>query len=228
MIESPLHGYRGGLTAPPPMTTRLTLAISREAGGQGKAIGEQVGQRLGWAVFDREALDHLLRDDAAKEETLAEVPPVAQGWIEAQIQALAAYPTFASNPQAVESARMLLALASLGEVVIIGRGAGFLLPAESTLHVQIVSPADERDAYLADWLRLPPEDAATERIARDTARRQLLAQFTDRDPADPLGYDLVLNSARLGVEACVMLIETAVKERMMHPSLPEFELPEPA
>jgi hypothetical protein len=64
--------------------------------------------------------------------------------------------------------------------------------------------------------------------ARDDARRKLLALVTDADPADPLQYDLVLNSARLGVDVCVTLIERAVRERHLGDSSHEFELPEPA
>lgn len=228
MSESPLHGYRGDASSLPLSVTGLTLAISREAGGQGKAIGEQAGQRLGWTVYDREALDHLLRDTLAKKEILDQCNATTRKWIDARVQSLAAYRKFAGNDDAVESARLMLALAANGEVVLIGRGAGFILPAETTLHVQIVSPPEERIAYLADWLRLSHEEAEVEMNARDGARRKLLRQFTDSDPADPLGYDLVLNSARLGVDTCVTLIETTVKDRLMHPSSYEFELPEPA
>ena len=41
------------------------------------------------------------------------------------------------HPSVVRLARVILALAAQGGVVLIGRGAGLLLPAETTLHVRV-------------------------------------------------------------------------------------------
>jgi hypothetical protein len=140
MMDSPLHGYRGDAPLRRLAAGGLTLAISREAGGHGKEIGERAGRRLGWAVYDREALDHLVRDDLARQELFAQASGATRQWIEERLDQLSHYRKFAANSEAVETARITLALAAAGEVVLIGRGAGFLLPAASTLHVQIVSP----------------------------------------------------------------------------------------
>ena len=53
-------------------------------------------------------------------------------------------------------------------MVLIGRGAGFILPRETTLHVRMVAPLQERIAYMSQWLRLPVQEAA-EKVR--TARR---------------------------------------------------------
>jgi cytidylate kinase len=98
-------------------------------------------------------------------------------------------------------------------VVIIGRGAGFVLPSESTLHVRIIAPRNERIRYLGDWMRLPPGEAEVEVNARDQARDQFLKQLHDGDPHDPLLYDITLNSSRLGVEACTEIVVNAVNDR---------------
>ena len=51
----------------------------------------------------------------------------------------------------------------LGQDVVghgIGRGAGCILPRESTLNVRVVAALEERIAYMAQWLRLTAEEAA--------------------------------------------------------------------
>ena len=60
----------------------------------------------------------------------------------------------------IDVARLVLSLAAEGGVVLIGRGAGFLLPPESTLHVRVVAPLSDRIAYMSQWLRLTREQAA--------------------------------------------------------------------
>ena len=82
-------------------------------------------------------------------------------------------------------AKLVEAIGRAGESVIVGRGAGFLLPRESTLSVRIIAPLKARAARLAERMGVSVRTAR--RAARDLDRRR--AQF-DRtmhraDPTDP-------------------------------------------
>jgi hypothetical protein len=69
----------------------------------------------------------------------------------------------------------MLTVAARGDAVLVGRGAGFVLPAESTVHVRIVAPLDERIAYMAQWLRLTKDEATEEVRTRDGRRAAFLS-----------------------------------------------------
>jgi cytidylate kinase len=112
-----------------------------------------------------------------------------------------------------ELIRLIFVLAARGEVVIVGRGAGFLLPVASTLNVRVVAPATERIAYLGQWLRMTAPEATKEMAHRDRMRAELHQAVADRDPTDLSQYDLVLNSGRLGEAATADLIVQAVKAK---------------
>src|SRR5581483_12010496 len=198
----PLHGYRGAPT-PPPAVLRprgLTVAVSREAGARGGTVAAAVRRTLGWQVYDHQLLDFLARDEAARGALLADVPAAARS-------------------DAVAVAQFVLTLAARGEAVLVGRGAGFLLPPATTVHVRVVAPVGERVAYLGQWLRLTEAEAAAEVRRRDRKRAEFLAALTDRDPDDPTCYDLVVNSGRLGLEASAELIAQAVRAKQL-PEVP--------
>src|SRR5262249_57025902 len=92
-----------------------------------------------------------------------------------------------------------------------GRGAGFFLPAETTLHVRVIAPLDDRIAYMSQWLRLTVEEA-TERVRlRDARRAEFLTTHFHRQPGEPHQYDLLLNSSLLGEELCAELIAHAAR-----------------
>ena len=55
-----------------------------------------------------------------------------------------------------------------GEVILLGRGAGCILPAASTLHVRVVAALTDRIAYMAQWLRLTMDEAAQQVELRDS------------------------------------------------------------
>lgn len=213
--QPPRHGYRGEQPTPTPSLTRplgLTLAISREVGARGGSIARRVAERLGWQLFDQEALDFLTRDALAREELHAELPAGAREWAEFQLARLIAKQVIPREAEAVETVGLMLALAARGETVIVGRGAGFVLPPKTTLHARIVAPLENRVAYMGDLLRLPPTEAAAEVAGREARRQSYLATFVT-PTTDATAFDLVLNSTRLGVDACATVLEHALRDR---------------
>jgi cytidylate kinase len=213
----PLHGYRGAPTTQPMRLKPwgLTVAVSREAGARGGTIAAAVGRLLGWQVYTQEMIDFLARDEAARQELQADVPATARLWAEAELARLTRTRMLVPGSDAAAVTRLILILASRGETVLIGRGAGFVLPAETTVHVRVVAPAGQRVAYLSQWMRLTEPEATTEVQRRDRKRAEFLATLTDGDPDDPIAYDLVLNSDRLGVEACAELVVQAVRAKQL-------------
>jgi cytidylate kinase len=115
--------------------------------------------------------------------------------------------------QAAAVARRLFALAARGSVVVVGRAAGHVLPADTTLSVRLVAPAEDRTKYLSDRLRLSAAEAAAARDSHDRSRAEFLRTVCGRDITDPTGYDLVLNVARLGVDGAADLIAAAARRK---------------
>ena len=115
---------------------------------------------------------------------------------------------------------MVLALGAQGEVILIGRGAGCILPSASTLHVRIVAPLADRIAYMSEWLRLTVEEATAQVELRDRRRAEFIATHFHRQPSDIYQYDLLLNSTLLGEELCAELIAQAARAKLAASLLP--------
>jgi cytidylate kinase len=208
----PLHGYRG--TAPDEIAYRprgLTVAISREAGSNGWPIAQAVGRLLGWQAFDQDVLDFMTQDETAFAELVADVPASARKWADARLATVVAERGLRESSELAEIARFALTLAARGEAVLVGTAAGFLLPSETTVHVRVVAPLERRITQTIDRLRLTAAEAEAEVRSTDRRRAEMLTVLVGRDAGDPVGYDLVLNSARLGVEGCAELIAQAVR-----------------
>jgi cytidylate kinase len=210
------------------------VAISREAGARGGSIARKVGELLGWQVFDQETLDYLLQNDTACEQLLSDLPNAAVVWANLHFARLQREQKWTADTDTAGMIRLLLAVAARGDAVIVGRGAGYLLPPETTLHARVVAPVEARIAYFAQWLRLNREEAAAEVRARDDRRTKFLARILGRNPADATGYDVVVNAGRLGIEAAAQFIGWAVRTKQMFAELRESDessplndLPEP-
>lgn len=211
---TPLHGYRGDRAEESGPASTLTVAISREAGARGGTIARQAGARLGWQVYAQDLLEYVTQDGAARQEILDGLPAGTADWAEAQLHHLLRAEALSSNPSIVELARVVLYLGARGEAVVVGRGAGCVLPARTTLNVRIVAPLPDRIAYIAQWLRLTEEEAAEHVRRLDRRRTDFIHRHFHRDLADAHQFDLILNSSLLGAERCAELIVHAAQAKL--------------
>jgi len=166
----------------------LTVAISREAGSRGGTIAVRAGRKLSWQVYDQELLEYLAHERHLNQDLFQMLDPLALEWVEEQLQALLKHQHIAQHRSLVELARVVLAIGARGEAVIIGRGAGCMLPPESTVHVRIVAPLADRIAYMSQL----------ERLTRDQVYQ----------------YDAVLNSSLLGEDLSAELIARATQAKL--------------
>ncbi len=215
-VDAPRHGFQGDRATPPAPAAApagLTVAVSREAGARGGAVGRRVGRKLGWAVYDQELLEYMAQEGVVRQGVAEGLAPAAEAWAEARLQQLLREQELSQHPHIVNLARVVLALGAQGGVVLIGRGAGCILPRATTLSVRMVAPRTERVAYLAQLLRLSEDEAAERVRLRDERRAIFLSTHFHCQADDPHRYDLVLNSASLGEDACTDLIVRAARFR---------------
>lgn len=215
--ESPHHGFQGD-RAPAPVRDEvpasLTIAISREAGSRGTSIGTRAGHKLGWQIYNQELLEYMAQEGTYRQDVIANLPPPAARWAEERLNTLLREQNLSQHPTIIDLARIILALGAQGEVVLIGRGAGCILPPETTLHVRTVAPLNDRIAYMSQWLRLTEAEAAEQVRVRDTRRSEFIATHFHRQPTDVHQYDLVLNTKLLGEDLSAELVAQAARAKL--------------
>jgi cytidylate kinase len=215
--ESPRHGNQGDRAprpAAPSIPASLTIAVSRETGSHGGTIAYRAARKLGWTVYNQELLEYIAQEGAFRQGVTENQTPAAAQWAEHSLELLLHEQKLSPHPSLIELARVVLALGAQGECVVIGRGAGCILPAESTLDVRIIAPLADRIAYMSQRLRLSLEAAAEEVQQRDRQRAEFIGTHFCRQPADIYQYDLILNSSHLGEELCAELIAQAARARL--------------
>src|SRR5205823_6542575 len=183
-----------------PVARFQNICISREAGAGGGAIARLVGQRLGWKVYDNElieAIAHRMGVPLDEVRTLDELAPsVVQDWL------LPLREEYYAPQEAYldHLAKLIEAIGRAGESILVGRGAGYMLPRGTTLSIRVVAPLKVRAQRLAERMGVSVRTAR--RAARDLDRRRVQFDRTMHraNSNDPHNYDLVLDSHRLGLE----------------------------
>lgn len=183
------------------------ITISRQLGSLGYEIGEQVAQRLGYRIVWRELINQAAARSGAPEMALAMIDELGLLGMKPSQEQSQAY------CQAVQA--VMLELADTGNVVIVGRAGQVILAGRrDTLHVRILAPLELRAQRLAQGQRIALSAARAQVAASDRHRRLYLKHCYQVEWNEPEFYDLVLNTARLSLEAAVDVICCALHQRV--------------
>jgi cytidylate kinase len=170
------------------------------------AVSEQASNTASWMVFDRNLAKQVLADHELSQNLERFMVEDARLPVEAIVEELLGlHPTQWTFVQ--QTTKTILRLASLGRTILVGRGAEVItsrLP--FVFHVRLVAPLERRIQHASQYYSLTEEDAAKMIKEADHARRRYLRRYFDADPDDPLLYDLVLNTGRLGFVRTAELI----------------------
>jgi cytidylate kinase len=79
----------------------------------------------------------------------------------------------------------------------------FIIPAEERLAVRVVAPLDLRVMRVAEEHGVTLEDARRRVIHRQNRRAAFIKQSFNADVADPVHYDMVINTGKLSMDAAV-------------------------
>ncbi len=191
--------------------TAFTIALSREVGARGTSVARELGQRLGWPVYDQELVKSIAEEMHVHTSLLESVDERHKDWLEERVEALCAVPTVSEAAFVRRLVQTLLSLAAHGECVIVGRGSPHVLPSASTLKVRLVAALEDRVSVMAQELGVSREKAAKHIADADRQRTRFIKEHFFADPSDPQHYNLVINTSRWTVRECADLVLAALE-----------------
>jgi CMP/dCMP kinase len=212
------------------------ITISRQYGSGGGEIGARLAERLNWHLIDHEIVARVARELGIPEQQAQERDEYAQGLIARMLsQFVSPVPTGASpvvqvlpedqidqNRYQETLRRVVESAADSGHAVIVGRASQAILAGRrDVLHVRIVTPLQERIAYVTLRENLDATGARERIQLKDRDRSRYLQTVFHRDVNDPMLYDLVINTCFLSLDRAVDLIRLALEDKAQTLSQPD-------
>ena len=207
-----------------PLPQQPSITISRESGAGAITVAQMAAEKLNavikpvateaaWTVFDRNLAKEVLVEHKLPPELEKFMVEDARLPVESIVEEL-----LGLHPNdwwlAQQTTKTILRLASMGRVIMVGRGAEVitqLLP--YVLHVRLVAPLSKRITHAAEFYGLSPNEATMKISDEDHARRRYLRRYFDADCDNPLLYHLVINTAKTGFAGAA---ETIVQAALRH------------
>lgn len=189
------------------------IAMTQEMGSLAKDVALELANTMNLSVLRKEVVEHVAGKMHVPRSLINRLREGKAGFIERV--------TTDKERVALFSAEEVFELANQGNVVIRGWGATCLLrPVPHILCVRIIRSFPKRVDWLMNYLETDDRELAESEIRRsDSAHASRMHEQFGVTWGDPLLYDVVLNTDRVSVSACVEQIRLLCNR-------PEFKLTE--
>jgi len=181
------------------------ITIANMVGSGGGEIGEQLAEKLGWPVYDRQILSAMAGNDEARTRLYETMDERAIGWFEETLLSFTQQ-AFHKNDYFNQLTDMLTLLARKGPAIFIGRAADLILPKNKGLRVRLIASLEQRVRNFAMQKEITEAEAGKHlnRISKD--RSNFIRQHFNIADDDPTRFDLVIHTERFSTDQAVDLI----------------------
>lgn len=199
------------------MNQKITIAISREYGSGGRAIGEKLAEELGVHYYDKEILKLASVDSGINEALFNNAAEVnykrplfrgGRGTLTNEVLPPESGDFLSDRNLFNYQAKTIRHLCETESCVIVGRCAPMILK-DYTNVVRVFVHAPK--AYLlenaAKKVSMPPRELEKYVEKMNKRRAAYTEYFTGMQWDDARNYDLCVDSSHLGIDGCVKLIK---------------------
>ena len=193
------------------VTKDSVVTISRRMGSGARIVAAKLAESLGWSLWDKELLNAITEHahvssrivEAFDERTVSEIEVFARhifgdsemgGFIYAR-----------------HLAKAVKAIAELGNAIILGRGANFILP--EALNIRIDASDEHRIRNMMSYENLTRDEARTKIYQSDRERDHFLTSVFGRERVENAHYDLTIWMDEFSTDNAVDIIKVAIKAR---------------
>ena len=198
-----------------PLEIYPSVTVSRDPGSGGRDVAEKIAKKLDIEYMDKKklmnlivkkaGLDSSLVEQALKEETLSPWESIVNSFL--GIKKLDEY-TFIRT-----LIEVLLDKASKHPMVILGRGANFILPPETSLRIRVTAPRRILIKYAMNFEHKGRMEARQTIDAYMKSRRDFVNKYFSKDLRKAHYYDICLSTEHLSIDQATNIAVAAFKEK---------------
>ena len=196
------------------MDKQVIISVGREYGSGGHYVAHKIANDLGIAYYDRSILDELAKEHNVSPEFLEKYDETkGNPLLSRRVKGL----SNSIDEILVEMQFDLLRKkAASGEsFVIVGRCAEELFRREERLvSIFVVADMEDRVKNVAEQHKISPTEARAKIYRHDQGRKKYHNRYSSVKWGDSRGYDVCINSSRLGIEGTAKALEAYIAARL--------------
>ena len=201
------------------------ICISRDIGAGAREVALGLCRRLNYDLYGMELINQIARDLKVQQQLIDSLDENARSDLRLILESYLRGREIETSEYLRALIRIVQTMALRGGVVLLGRGAAYILRERAGLSVMITAPLEKRIERVGNYLGVEPEKARAHTLAEDRKRSQYSYQYFKVDSHDPFNYDLMINTSRVEPPQAIEVILCALRERGYPPE--KITLPTP-
>jgi len=191
--------------------TNPVITISRTMGSGGRIVARKLADDLGFSLWDRELIDIMAMEAEIPRKVVETFDERTVSEIELLVRAMLGDSEPAGFLYTKHLARSVALIASVGNAVILGRGANYLLP--GALNVRMDASLVRRVANMMEYEDIGRAEAEIKLRKSDKERRRFLDRAFGKKKLDCGDFDLMIWTDHFTAADAAEIIKTAFRAR---------------
>jgi cytidylate kinase len=187
-------------------TRTPVITVSSKPGSGGRIIAREVAKQLNLYLFDRDIVKEIAESAHISGAVIETMEKERLSGVKDFISSLVNDRYLWPGVYLDHLMRVIGAVASHGNAVIVGRGANFMIPKDENFAIRVMAPVDARVRNVAKTYGVTREEAKRRVINRENRRAAFIRESFNADVTNPKHYDLVINTQNLSIRAAVAAV----------------------
>lgn len=179
------------------------VTISREPGSGGKLIAKGIAECLQYDLFHQEMIHEMALSAKVSARVLESLDEKGLSMLEDWIAAVVNQQHLWPDEYLQHLLKVVMTIGRHGNAVLVGRGANFILPSETTLRIRVIAPTAFRAKMVAEEFDLSVKDAERRILNTESDRRAFVRKYFHKEISEPIHYDLVINTEKVKLDEAV-------------------------
>ena len=180
-----------------------TITISRQAGAGGSEIARILAKKTNMDLMAGQIIQRVAESSKMSTKVVETLDEKAVTTMESWINSMFVSRHLWPSDYLKHLTMVMGTIGKHGNAIVVGRGAGYILPPETTFRVKIIAPLEYRIETMMHIRNLSRAEAQKYIEKRDADRIAFVRKYFQTDAMDPTNYDLVINTEKVGIEGAV-------------------------
>ncbi len=187
------------------------ITVCMEPGSGGSIVAQEIAKKLVFDFFHRDIINEIAKSSHITSQVIETLEKERLTGINDFISSLINDKYLWPGLYLEYLMKVIHVIGKHGRAVIVGRGANFILPLQERFSVRVVAPLEVRVQNVTREYSVSENDAKRRILRRESRRRAFVRQSFHEDIADPLNYDLSLNTGKLSIKSAVNAVIGAIE-----------------
>lgn len=197
------------------VSAKPVITISREPGINGSKFAEMLAGEFKLDLYSGKIVQEVANSAKMSKTVIATLDEKGRSMLDDWISILEKDRNIWSYQYMQHLVKIMGAIARHGNAVILGRGGNFLIQPENQLRLRLIAPLEARVKSIMKRSGSGRPEALKRITFLEADRRSYIRKYFNADIADPVNYDLVINTAFIGKEGIIEMVKAGLKAKKL-------------